>query len=137
MPPPLTAETRRKVRRSTSVAFMEPPPVRDTMQVEGDTCIASIVNLTCEFRNSSRLWRGLPGRWSGGQINDIWSRRLRHAADLPGRRSHEFGADRIADTFAKDGVDCGKVPFRQRPAANFVDGRKLFRMTGAPERDAN
>src|SRR5258705_4050577 len=54
-----------------------------------------------------------------------------------GRGSHEFRADWIENTFAQNGIDGGKVPFRQGPAAHFVDGRELLRATRAPERDAN
>src|SRR3981081_515118 len=38
-----------------------------------------------------------------------------------GRRSHEFRPNWIANVFAKDGVDYGKITFCQRPAAYFVD----------------
>ena len=57
--------------------------------------------------------------------------------DLPRRRSHEFGADRIADVLAKNSVDCSVVTFLKGPTADVMDSRKLFWTTRTPERDAN
>ena len=66
------------------------------------------------------------------------SRADRHGPNrFAGRGSHEFRADWIENTFAQNGVDGGEVPFRQGPAAHFVDGRELLRATRAPERDGN
>src|SRR5882724_12265083 len=56
---------------------------------------------------------------------------------LAGRGSHEFRPNWIANIFPKNGVDCGKITFCQRPAAYLVDGRELFRTTRAPERGAH
>src|SRR5438128_8294494 len=64
-------------------------------------------------------------------------RRLRHTADLPDGRSHEFRTDRIANTLAKNGVDRGEVVFVQGPTDHFRDWGELFRTTRAPERDAD
>jgi hypothetical protein len=67
----------------------------------------------------------------------MWRRRLCYAVEFPRRGSHEIGADWIADVFAENGVDCSAVAFREGPTADFVDGRELFRMTRARERDTN
>src|ERR1700674_2484275 len=69
--------------------------------------------------------------------NDIRQKGLRHTADLPDRRSHEFRPDGIANIFAQYGVDRGEVIFAQRPTAYFLDGGELFWTTRAPECDAN
>src|SRR6266849_1097951 len=87
--------------------------------------------------NHLPLYSNAPGTKHKGQNEAICRGRLRHTADLPRRRGHEFRPDWIADAFAKNNIDCGAVAFRQGPPANLVDGRKLLRMTGAPERDAN
>src|SRR5437879_10010620 len=63
-PPPATAENRKKERRSRSVPFMGPPSARDAIEVEGDTCIESIVNPRRKFGNFSQLWREQPAQWS-------------------------------------------------------------------------
>src|SRR5579862_8409529 len=63
--------------------------------------------------------------------------KLRCAPDLPGRRSHEFRSNRMADILAKDGVDCGEVALFQRPATYLPYGLKLIRTACSPKSDAN
>jgi hypothetical protein len=37
------------------------------------------------------------------------TKKLRHAANLPGRRGHELWADRMVNILAENGLDCGEI----------------------------
>jgi hypothetical protein len=53
------------------------------------------------------------------------------------RWSHEFRPNWVANIFAKNGFNSGKIAFSERPADYLPDRRELFWTTRTPESDSN
>src|ERR1700746_3140181 len=114
------------------VSRMAPNPRRQTESSPPRSIIpAKFADISLVFMISSNL---IPFDATYKTLGD---KKLSHAADLLGWRSHKFWAHRMADILAENGVDRGEVALFQRPAAYFADSRKLIRAARPPQRDTS